>query len=62
MKTYTYKVDRYEFIVNCTPDVNGRFTCHIPAYDLIFGAKNEEFIEKKAKAMTQSFLNFYGIK
>lgn len=62
MKTYTYKVGRYEFIVNCTEEKSGIFYCHIPAYDIIFGAKDEDSIKRKAKGMMQSWFNFFGIK
>ena len=62
MKTYTYKVGRYEFNVNCTPNSDGIFVCHIPAYDLIFGARNKETIEKKAIAMVTVWMDFYNVK
>ena len=62
MKTYTYKIDRYEFTVNCTEEKNGKFTCHIPAYDIIFGASDEEMIERKATAMVSMWFNYFGIK
>lgn len=62
MKTYTYKVGRFEFIVNCTKGERGIFTCHIPAYDIFFNGKDEEQIEKKAKGMMQMWFNFFGIK
>ena len=63
MKTFTYKIkDRYEFTVNCTEEKNGKFSCHVPAYDIIFGAKNEEQIKIKAIGVASIWFDYFGIK
>ena len=62
MKTFTYKVDRFEFIVNCSPNGDGRYNCFIPAYDIFFSAKSEDMIEKKATIMVQMWFNHFRIK
>ena len=60
--TKTYKVDRYEFIVNGIPQPDGGYACHVPAYDLFFSAKDEESMDRKSIAIVKSFLDFYKIK
>jgi hypothetical protein len=60
---YVYKVDRFEFVVKATKDKDGiRFNCRIPAYDIIFGAKTEEEIERKSKAIVKMWLKHYEIE
>lgn len=38
---------------------NSRYTCYIPAFDLIYPAKSNEDIKKRADAMVSSLMNFY---
>ena len=40
-----------------TTEENGIFSCHIPKYDIYFSAKKED-IERKAKALVESFINY----
>lgn len=64
MKTYIFKIDRYEFIVNTKEDEDNKniFNCHIPAYDILFMAKDEEMIERKAKIMVGMWFKHFEIK
>jgi hypothetical protein len=62
MNTYTFKSGRYEFIVNCKTETNGKFSCHIPAYDMYYSTGSVKMIEKKGKAMVEVWMNYYGIK
>lgn len=62
MKKIEYTVGRYRFTVECTEEENGIFSCHIPAYDMYFGAKDEEMIEKKAKVMVGLFFESFEKK
>lgn len=62
MKKYYEKVGRYKFCIEVVKEKCGIMTCHIPAYDLFYNAKDEEMIKKKGKFMTMSFFNFHDIK
>ena len=35
-----------------------RFSCHIPQYDLYYGAKDEESARRKGKFMVESWIDF----
>lgn len=62
MKKFECTVKRYRFIVECKEETNGIFSCYIPAYDMYFGAKDEEMIEKKSKAMVGLFFESFDKK
>lgn len=62
MKKFEYTVEKYRFTVECIGEENGVFSCYIPAYAMYFGAKDQEMIEKKAKAMVSLFFESFEKK
>ena len=53
--------DRFEFQINCIKS-GDRYSCHIPAYDCIFSAKDEESAKKKGRAFAKMWFEHYQIK
>lgn len=55
--------DCYSFTIEISKEEgNELVSCHIPAYDLFFSAKDDkETIRKRAKAMVTTWFKFYNI-
>ena len=47
------------FEIEIIQEVDGKFSCHIPGFEMDFSAKNKEDVVKKARSMVKSFVNFF---